>query len=147
MVIDLDSTDPAGWDKDFGPKTDMTYTDAVIYELHVRDASIHESSGVSAANKGKFLGLTETGTTTANGVPTVLDHIEDLGVTHVHLLPVYDYGSVDETKLDTPQFNWGYDPVNYNVPEGSYSTNPYDGATRVKEMKEMVQTLHENNIN
>ena len=147
MVIDLDSTDPAGWDKDFGPKKDMSYTDAVIYELHVRDASIHESSGVSAANKGKFLGLTETGTKTANGVPTVLDHIEDLGVTHVHLLPVYDYGSVDETRLNEAQFNWGYDPVNYNVPEGSYSTNPYDGATRVREMKQMVKALHDNNIN
>ncbi|MBQ8279082.1 MAG: type I pullulanase [Roseburia sp.] len=147
MVINLDSTDPEGWDEDVSPNKDMNYTDAVIYELHVRDASIHESSGVSAANKGKFLGLTETGTTTSGGVSTALDHISDLGVTHVHLLPVYDYGSVDETRLDEAQFNWGYDPVNYNVPEGSYSTDPYNGEVRVKEMKEMVMTLHENNIN
>ena len=147
MVIDLASTNPEGWAEDVGPHKDMTYTDAVIYELHVRDASIDESSGVSDTNKGKFLGLTETGTTTAKGVPTALDHIVDMGVTHVHLLPVYDYGSVDETKLDTPQFNWGYDPVNFNVPEGSYSTDPYNGETRVKEMKQMVKTLHDNNIN
>ena len=147
MVIDLDSTDPEGWDEDVSPNKGMEYTDAIIYELHVRDASIHGSSGVSAANKGKFLGLTETGTTTSGGVSTALDHIKDLGVTHVHLLPVYDYGSVDETRLDEAQFNWGYDPVNYNVPEGSYSTDPYNGEVRVKEMKEMVMTLHENNIN
>lgn len=147
MVLDLDSTDPEGWEKDTSPNKGMNYTDAVIYELHVRDASIDESSGISAEHKGKFLGLTESGTTTANGKPTVLDYIADLGVTHVHLLPVYDYGSVDETRLDEAQFNWGYDPVNYNVPEGSYSTDPYNGEVRVKEMKEMVMTLHENNIN
>ncbi len=147
MVINLDSTDPEGWAADKGPHTGMNYTDAVIYELHVRDASIDESSGVSAANKGKYLGLTETGTKTANGVSTVLDHIKNLGVTHVHLLPVYDYGSVDETKLDTPQFNWGYDPVNFNVPEGSYSTDPYNGEVRVKEFKQMVKTMHDNNLN
>ena len=147
MVLNLDATDPKGWSSDVSPNKGMEYTDAIIYELHVRDASIDESSGVSDANKGKFLGLTETGTKTEGGVSTVLDHISDLGVTHVHLLPVYDFGSVDESKLDEPQFNWGYDPVNYNVPEGSYSTNPYDGATRVKEMKEMVMALHENNVN
>ena len=147
MVLNLDATDPKGWNNDVSPNKGMEYTDAIIYELHVRDASIDESSGVSEANKGKFLGLTETGTKTEGGVSTALDHISDLGVTHVHLLPVYDFGSVDETKLDEAQFNWGYDPVNYNVPEGSYSTNPYDGATRVKEMKEMVMALHENNIN
>ena len=147
MILDLDSTDPAGWDKDSGPHKNMSYTDAVIYELHIRDMTIDSSSGVSSANRGKYLGLTETGTTTTNGVSTGLDHMIDLGVTHVHLLPVYDYSSVDETKLNTSQFNWGYDPKNYNVPEGSYSSNPYDGATRVKELKEMIQTLHENNIN
>ena len=147
MILDLDSTDPEGWANDTGAHKDMEYTDAVIYELHVRDLSIDESSGVSDANKGKFLGLTETGTTTADGTSTGLDHMIDLGVTHVHLLPIYDYASVDETKLDTPQFNWGYDPLNYNVPEGSYSTDPYDGAVRVNEMKQMVMALHENNIN
>ena len=147
MILDLDSTDPEGWDSDTGAHANMDYTDAIIYELHVRDLSIDDSSGVSEENQGKFLGLTETGTKTEGGMPTALDHMINLGVTHLHLIPVYDYGSVDETKLDTEQFNWGYDPVNYNVPEGSYSTNPYDGATRVTEMKQMIQTLHDNNIN
>lgn len=123
----------------------MSYTDSVIYELHVRDFSIDESSGIQ--NKGKFLGLTEKGTKNPTGQTTGLDYLTDLGVTHIHLLPSYDYGSVDETKLDTPQYNWGYDPKNYNVPEGSYSTDPYNGAVRVKEMKQMVKTLHDNNIN
>ena len=149
MILDLDSTDPEGWeeDKDKMPNNGMSYTDAIIYELHVRDLSSDDSSGVSEEYQGKFLGLTETGTTTPGGQSTGLDHIIDLGVTHVHLLPVYDYASVDETKLDEPQFNWGYDPLNYNVPEGSYSTNPYDGASRVSEMKQMVKALHDNNIN
>uniref|UniRef100_UPI004055EA22 type I pullulanase n=1 Tax=Agathobacter sp. TaxID=2021311 RepID=UPI004055EA22 len=147
MILDLDSTDPEGWEEDTGAHTDMEYTDAIIYELHVRDLSIDDSSGVSEANQGKFLGLTETGTTTEDGRPTALDHMIDLGVTHLHLLPIYDYASVDETKLDKAQFNWGYDPLNYNVPEGSYSTNPYDGSVRVNEMKQMIMALHENNIN
>ncbi len=154
MVIDLDSTDPEGWEDDISPNSGMTYTDSIIYELHVRDLSINEESGIREEWRGKFLGLTQKGTTNKDGVPTGLDHIRNLGVTHVHLLPSYDFGSIDETmseedKAANPekQFNWGYDPVNYNVPEGSYSTNPYDGAVRVKEMKEMVQTLHENNIN
>ncbi|MBR4027758.1 MAG: type I pullulanase, partial [Lachnospiraceae bacterium] len=139
MVIDLDSTDPEGWENDENPNAigPNNFTDAVIYELHVRDASIDESSGVSAANKGNFLGLTE------HGDNTILDHMVDLGVTHVHLLPVYDINSVNE---ETDGFNWGYDPKNYNVPEGSYSSDPYNGDVRVKEMKEMVQTLHENGI-
>ena len=144
MVIDLDSTDPAGWENDSDPHAGINITDAVIYELHVRDLSIDESSGIQ--NKGKYLGLIETGTTNSHGIPTGLDHIQDLGITHLHLLPVYDYGSVDETKLDTPQFNWGYDPVNYNVPEGSYATDPYNGAVRVSEFKQMVQGLHNNGI-
>ncbi len=144
MVIDLASTNPEGWDSDGDPHAGMTYNDAVIYELHVRDLSSDESAGIQ--NVGKFLGLTETGTTTAGGVATGLDHIKDLGVTHLHLLPVYDYGSVDEEKLDKAQFNWGYDPVNYNVPEGSYSTDPYHGEVRVKEMKQMVKSLHDNGI-
>ncbi len=144
MVIDLDSTDPAGWDTDKDPHYDSAITDAVIYELHVRDLSVDENSGIQ--NKGKFLGLIETGTTSPDGIPTGLDHIKSLGITHIHLLPSYDYGSVDETKLDTPQFNWGYDPVNYNVPEGSYSTDPYNGAVRVAEFKQMVKGLHDNGI-
>ena len=149
MILDLDSTDPDGWDADKNAvrHDGMNYTDAVIYELHVRDLTNDSSSGVDSKYQGKFMGLTQTGTTTAGGNPTALDHMVNLGITHLHLIPVYDYGSVDETKLDTPQFNWGYDPVNYNVPEGSYSTNPYDGSVRVAEMKQMIKTLHDNNIN
>ena len=144
MVIDLDSTDPAGWENDTDPHAGQNITDAVIYELHVRDLSMDESSGIT--NKGKYLGLIETGTTNANGIPTGLDHIKDMGITHLHLLPVYDFGSVDESRPDVPQFNWGYDPVNYNVPEGSYSTDPYNGEVRVKEFKQMVNRLHDNGI-
>ena len=144
MVIDLDSTDPEGWAEDTDPHYDETITDAIIYELHVRDLSSDASSGIQ--NVGKFLGLTETGTTNASGQSTGLDHIKKLGITHLHLLPSYDYASVDETKLEDNQFNWGYDPVNYNVPEGSYSTDPYNGAVRVSEFKQMVKTLHDNDI-
>ena len=144
MVINLDSTDPAGWASDTNPNPLTSYTDAVIYELHVRDFSIDDSSGVSATKRGKYLAFTETGTTTSNGTTTGIDYLDDLGVTHVHLLPVYDYASVDETTSQT--FNWGYDPQNYNTPEGSYSTNPYDGAVRVKEFKQMVKSLHDHDI-
>ena len=144
MVIDMASTNPEGWEEDRDPNAHLNFTDAVIYELHVRDLSIDPSSGIR--NKGKFLGVIETGTKTKSGIPTGLDHIKNLGVTHLHLLPVYDYGSVDETKLDKPQFNWGYDPTNFNTPEGSYSTDPYNGAVRVKEMKQMVKGLHDNGI-
>lgn len=144
MVIDMASTNPEGWEEDRDPNAHLNFTDAVIYELHVRDLSIDPSSGIR--NKGKFLGVIETGTKTKSGIPTGLDHIKNLGVTHLHLLPVYDYGSVDETRLDKPQFNWGYDPTNFNTPEGSYSTDPYNGAVRVKEMKQMVKGLHDNGI-
>ena len=144
MVIDLDSTDPVGWADDTNPNPVDSQTDAIIYELHVRDFSIDSTSGVSAANRGKYLAFTEEGTTTPNGTSTGIDYLDELGFTHLHLLPVYDYGSVDETTCSN--FNWGYDPVNYNVPEGSYSTNPYDGAVRVKEFKQMVQSLHEHDI-
>ena len=144
MVIDLNATNPEGWDSDVNPNAGLTSNDAVIYELHVRDLSSDASSGIT--NVGKFLGLTETGTTTPGGAPTGLDHIKALGVTHVHLLPIYDFGSVDETRLDEPQFNWGYDPVNYNVPEGSYATDPYHGEVRVAEMKQMVKALHDNGL-
>ena len=144
MVIDLDSTDPKGWDKDSNPHAGETINDAIIYELHIRDLSVHGSAGIE--NVGKYLGLTEHGTKTEGGMATGVDHIKELGITHLHILPMYDYGSVDEDNLDTPQFNWGYDPVNYNVPEGSYSTDPYNGEVRVKEVKEMVQSLHKDGI-
>ncbi len=139
-IVDLDSTDPEGWETD----TRHTYknpTDLEIYELHVRDFSVAANSGIT--NKGKYIAFTETGTTTPDGQKTGIDYLKDLGVTSVHILPSYDYGSVDETKLDTKaQYNWGYDPVNYNSPEGSYSTDPYNGEVRVNEYKQMVQALH-----
>lgn len=144
MVIDLSSTNPTDWENDADPNAGMSYNDAIIYELHVRDLSADKSAGIR--NVGRFLGLTETGTKTAGGIATGLDHIKELGITHLHLLPSYDYGSVDESRLDETQYNWGYDPVNYNVPEGSYSTDPYHGEVRVKEMKQMVKTLHDNGI-
>ncbi len=143
MILDLDATDPEGFEEDVRPEF-VNATDAVIYELHVRDLSSDASSGIQ--NTGKFLGLTETGTTNSAGLPTGLDHMKDLGITHVQILPSFDYASVDESKTESTQFNWGYDPKNYNVPEGSYSTDPESGEVRVKEMKEMVQTLHENDI-
>ncbi len=144
MVIDLDGTDPEGWADDANPHAGKTINDAVIYELHVRDLSAGADSGIE--NAGKFLGLAETGTTTASGIPTGLDHMKDLGVTHVHLLPIYDFGSVDETGASGSPYNWGYDPVNYNVPEGSYATDPYQGDVRVKELKQAVKGLHDNGI-
>lgn len=142
MILDLESTNPPGWDTDSDPHAGNPITDAVIYELHVRDMSMHHSSGIK--HKGKFLGVIESGKTKA-GNPTGLAHVKNLGITHLHLLPVYDYGSVDESG-DPKQYNWGYDPVNFNVPEGSYATDPYNGAVRVAEMKQMVKGLHDNGI-
>ncbi|WP_455675634.1 type I pullulanase [Pradoshia sp.] len=138
-VIDLSKTNPKGWAKHKKPRLNNP-EDSIIYELHVRDLSIQPESGIK--QKGKFLGVTEIGTKGPNGLPTGLDHIKSLGVTHVQFLPIYDYKTVDETKLDQAQYNWGYDPQNFNVPEGSYSTNPYDPAVRIRELKQMVQTLH-----
>ena len=126
------------------PNADITFNDAIIYELHIRDLGTHSSSGI--ANPGKYISLTEHGTKTPGGVSTGVDHMKELGITHLHILPMYDYGSVDETKLEDNQFNWGYDPVNYNVPEGSYSTDPYHGEVRIKEAKQMVQSLHNDGI-
>ncbi len=117
---------------------DFSQTDAIIYELHVRDMSIAKDSGIE--NKGKYLAFTEVGTKNSHGDLTGISHIKELGANYIHLLPVYDYMTVDETKCVA--YNWGYDPYNYNVPEGSYSTNPYDGEVRVKEFKEMVQSIH-----
>ena len=143
MVIDLASTNPEGWDKDKNPNANLTINDAIIYELHIRDLGTDENSGIK--NVGKFLSLTEHGTTTPNGTKTGIDHIKDLGITHLHILPMYDYGSINEMNTNGG-FNWGYDPKNYNVPEGSYATNAYDGAVRVNEAKQMVQSLHNDGI-
>lgn len=143
MVVDLSQTNPEGWKNDKAPSF-KNPTDAIVYELHVRDASISDNSGITG--KGKFIGLTETGTKNEQGLPTGLDHLKELGITHVHLLPCFDYNSVDETRLDKPQFNWGYDPLNYNAPEGSYSTDPYNAGVRIKEFKQLVQTFHKNGL-
>ena len=136
MVVDLDSTDPADWAND-KVVTLEKYTDATIWEIHVRDFSNTISS---SQYQGKYLAFTEHGLTNASGVPVGVDYLLNLGVTHLHLLPVYDYASVDETTCNT--FNWGYDPKNYNCLEGSYSTDPYHGEVRINEFKQMVQSLH-----
>lgn len=143
MVLDFERTNPKGWEQDKGPVL-AKKTDAIIYELHVRDLSADASSGIE--NKFLFKGLTETGTKSPDGLATGLDHIKELGVTHVHLLPLHDFGSVDEEHPEEMRFNWGYDPVNYNVLEGSYSTDPYHGEVRVKEYKEVVKTFHQHGI-
>ena len=142
-IIDLADTNPAGWDSDQGPKLD-NITDAVIYEMHHRDFSIDPSSGI--VHKGKFLALTEPGTVSPQGLATGIDHLKELGITHVHILPSYDYNSVDEANLPSNQYNWGYDPYNYNAPEGSYSTDPANPGVRIREMKEMVKALHDAGI-
>lgn len=133
-IVDMVETNPQGWENDQRPVI-QSPADLVIYEMHWRDFSIDVSSGLK--NKGKFLALTE---------PKAIEHLKSLGVNAVHILPSFDYASVDETKLDTPQYNWGYDPKNYNVPEGSYSTDPYNPVTRIKEFKQMVQALHKAGI-
>lgn len=143
QVVDLQQTNPPGWESDQRPPL-ASPNDIIIYELHVRDVSMDESSGIQ--QKGKFLGLTETGTTNPDGLATGLDHLVEMGITHLHLLPSFDYRSIDETQLEQNTFNWGYDPQHYNVPEGSYSTDPYDGAVRIREFKEMVQALHRRGI-
>lgn len=143
MVVDLRATDPEGFAEEKRPEK-INNTDAVIYELHIRDFSIDKSSGMKY--KGKYKAFTEEGTVNGDNLKTGVEHIKELGITHVHLLPSFDYGSVDETKLEVPQYNWGYDPVNYNVPEGSYSTDPFHGEVRIREFKEMVQALHKNGI-
>lgn len=142
-IGDLQKTNPENWSSDLSPAFRKA-TDAIIYELHVRDASIHSSSGIMA--KGKFMGLTEKGSTNQFGLTTGIDHLRELGITHVHLLPSYDFFTIDETKTDSPQYNWGYDPLNYNVPEGSYATEPFSPYSRVREFKELIQALHRQGI-
>lgn len=142
-IIDLRETDPEGWAEDKRPPL-ASPADIIIYEVHHRDFSVHPSSGIE--HKGKFLAMTETGTKNPGGMATGIDHLKELGVTHVHILPSYDYASVDETRLDENKYNWGYDPLNYNVPEGSYSTDPYRPEVRIREFKQMVQALHKAGI-
>ena len=142
MVVDLPRTDPEGWDGAVLADPIEKYSDAIIWEVHVRDFSNKISS---SQHKGKYLAFTERGLVNEHGQAVGVDYLVNLGVTHVHLLPVYDYASVDETHPDD-QFNWGYDPENYNVPEGSYSTDPYNGEVRIREYKQMVMALHEAGI-
>ena len=144
MVVDLSTTNPDGWENDKHVLV-QNQTDASVWEISVADFSSSESSGVSEANRGKYLAFTEEGTT-VNGVQgassTCVDYLKKLGVKYVHIMPFYDFGSVDESKNIMDQYNWGYDPVNYNCPEGSYSSNPKKGEVRIKECKQMIQALH-----
>lgn len=147
-IIDLKDTNPASWTPENKPAL-VQPTDAVLYELHIRDFSISPDSGMT--HKGKYKAFTEKGTTTSQGLPTGIDHLKALGVTHIHLLPAYDFKTVNELAVDdpssaAPKYNWGYDPQNYNVPEGSYSSNPIDPGARIREFKEMVQSLHDEGI-
>lgn len=146
MILDLDATDPDSWDDQNEPVLDSC-TKSVIWEAQLRDITIHESSGVSEENRGKFLGLTETGTVNKYGEPTALDYLKQLGITEVHFQPLFDFASVNEsfnkaTYNKAGEYNWGYDPLNYNMPEGSYSSDPADGKKRVNEMKQMIMALH-----
>lgn len=146
MVINLNSTNPTGWNEDKRPKLE-SITDATIYEMHIRDFSIDENSGISLEYRGKYKGVWQNATTIpGKDTKTGIAHLKELGINTVHLLPTFDHRSIDETKLDIPQFNWGYDPQNYSVPEGSYSSDPYDAKIRIKEFKEMVNELHKQGI-
>ena len=141
MVVDLSLTNPEGWGEDFKTGID-SYSDAIIWEVHVRDFS----NKISSSNyKGKYLAFTERGLVNEHGQPVGVDYLVELGITHVHLLPVYDFATIDEATPED-EFNWGYDPKNYNAPEGSYSTDPYNGEVRIKEYKQMVKALHDAGI-
>ena len=137
-VVDWDETDPEGWADDKSPE--IRPSDIIVYELQHRDFSIHENSGVT--NKGKFLALTEEGTRNPDGLATGIDHLKELGVTYIQLLPSTDFATIDETRLEDNQYNWGYEPLNYNAVEGSFSTDPFNPVVRIKEFKQMVQALH-----
>lgn len=146
MVIDMESTNPKGWSNDKKPILNDV-TDSIIYEAHIRDLTKDEASGVITELRGKYIGaVLENSKIKGTSITTGLDHLKELGITHIHLLPVFDYESIDE-RYDSPDnYNWGYDPQNYNVPEGSYSTNPYEGAVRISEFKEMVYRFHQAGI-
>ncbi len=142
MVVDLSSTNPNGWEQDVRPL--IRPQDRVIYEIHVKDFSNDEHSGIPEKHRGKYLAFTDENTSLdGDGIhPTGLAYLKELGVTYVHILPMYDFGSVDESGDLAVQFNWGYDPENYMTPEGSYATDPWDGKVRIRELKEMVMALH-----
>ena len=142
-IIDMVQTNPTGWENDRKPAL-RSVADVVVYEMHHRDFSIDASSGIE--HKGQFLALTEQGTQSPEGLTTGIDHLKELGVTHVHLLPSYDYASIDEHTFKDSHYNWGYDPQNYNVPDGSYATDPTQPVTRIMEFKQMVQALHQAGI-
>ncbi|MDR2651224.1 MAG: type I pullulanase [Prevotellaceae bacterium] len=142
-IIDFSETNPDDWENDKKPEL-KHFADIIIYEVHIRDFSVSPTSGIT--HKGKFLSFTEKGTKSPEGETTGIDHLKELGITHVHLLPVFDFASIDETKLEANEYNWGYDPQNYNLPEGGYSTNPYEPKTRIREFKEMIKTLHNNGL-
>lgn len=142
-VIDWAQTNPEGWELDKAPEL-KSFSDIVIYEMHHRDFSVAANSGIK--HKGKFLALAENGTVGPGGLSTGVDHLKELGVTHVHILPSYDFGSIDESRPEVKQYNWGYDPKNYNTPEGSYTTQPHEPVARIREFKEMVQNLHRNGL-
>jgi len=137
-VIDWSETDPEGWAEDKSPE--ISPSDIIVYELQHRDFSVHENSGIS--NKGKYLALTEEGTVNPDGLSTGIDHLKELGVTYIQLLPSTDFATIDETRPEDNQYNWGYEPLNYNAVEGSFSTDPYNPVTRIREFKQMVQALH-----
>lgn len=143
MVVDFARVNPIGWLDDKGPIY-KKMNDIIVYEMHIRDLSIHPSSGIK--NAGKYLGVVEKDTQTIDGVATGLSHLKELGITHVQILPMYDFNSIDESRLEDNIFNWGYDPKNYNVPEGSYSSDPFNGEARIHEMKQMIKGLHDENI-
>lgn len=142
-ILDMSQTNPQNWENDKSPEY-RNYTDTIIYEVNIRDISTHPDSGI--VHKGKFLGLTEDSTKSSKGISTCLNHIKELGITHIQFMPIFDFSylSIDET--NPIKYNWGYDPQNYNVPEGVYSTNSYDPACRILELKKMIQHLHKNNL-
>jgi pullulanase len=143
MVVDLSRTNPSGWEQLERPPLER-FVDAVIYEISVRDMSTHPGSGIR--HRGKYLGLTERGTQGPGGVWTGLSHLVELGVTHIQLMPCYDFATIDESVSPPEEYNWGYDPLNYNVPEGSYATDPFRGEVRILELKQMIKALKESGI-
>ncbi|MFL0253053.1 type I pullulanase [Clostridium neuense] len=143
-IIDISETNPENWDKDISPNSINSFTDSIIYEISIRDISANPNSNIE--NSKKYLGLAEKNTKTKNNLPTGLDYLKELGITHVQIMPIFDFSYKSINEEAPSEYNWGYDPQNYNVPEGSYSTNPYDPKCRIKELKALINALHQNNI-